>query len=76
MDEYRIQIIKETRKPITVIARRAQRVGYEFEQTVTASIFMFSEPLAAWLEATARESHTVEDRADKVAQSLKGRDRK
>lgn len=63
----------ETRKPITGSVTRVQRVGYAYEQARTASIFMFTEPLAAWLEATAQESCTMQDWADEVAQLLKSK---
>jgi hypothetical protein len=55
MDEQPVQLIKETRRPIAATARHARRVDYEYERAGTASIFMFTEPLSAWREATARE---------------------
>ena len=54
MDEQPVQLIKETRPPIPATKRHAQRVDYEYERAGTASIFMFTEPLAGWREATAR----------------------
>ena len=46
MDEKPVQVIKETREPITATRRHAKRVDYEYERAGTASIFMFTEPLA------------------------------
>lgn len=76
MDEQPVQLIKETRKPIEATAKRVRRVDYKYERAGTASIFMFTEPLAGWREATARESRTKEDWADEVARLLEGKYRK
>lgn len=53
MDEQPVQLIKETRQPIPAVSR-AKRVDYEYERAGTASIFLFTDPLAGWREATAR----------------------
>ena len=76
MDEQPVQLIKETRKPIAATANHARRVDYEYERAGAASIFMFTEPLAGWREATARESRTKLDWAEEVARLLEGRYRK
>ena len=55
MDEQPVQLIKETRQPIPATRRHAKRIDYEYERAGTASIFMFTEPLAGWREATARD---------------------
>jgi hypothetical protein len=73
MDEQPVQLIKETRKPIAATAKHARRVDYEYERAGTASIFMFTEPLRGWREATARESRTKLDWAQEVARLLEGR---
>ena len=46
MDEQPVQLIKETRRPIPATKRHARRIDYEYERAGTASIFMFTEPLA------------------------------
>jgi hypothetical protein len=56
MDEQPVQLVKETRKPIEATAKHPRRVDYEYERAGTASIFMFTEPLAGWRMATARQS--------------------
>jgi hypothetical protein len=46
MDEQPVQLIKETREPIPATRQHAKRIDYEYERAGTASIFMFTEPLA------------------------------
>ena len=76
MDEQPVQLIKETRQPIAATAEHARRVDYEYERAGTASIFMFTEPLAGWRSATARETKTKIDWAHEVAALLEGRYRR
>jgi len=73
MDEQPVQLHKETRLPIAATAKHPQRVDYEYERAGTASIFMFTEPLAGWREATVRERRTKTDWAIEVARLLEGR---
>jgi hypothetical protein len=73
MDEQPVQLVKEIRQPIAATAKRPRRVDYEYERAGTASIFMFTEPLAGWREATARESKTKMDWALEVSRLLDDR---
>ena len=73
MDEQPVQLIKETRAPIAATAQRPRRVDYEYERAGTASIFLFSEPLAGWRQATARARRTKADWAVEVAGLVEGR---
>jgi hypothetical protein len=73
MDEQPVQLIKETRQPIPATKDHPQRVDYEYERAGTASIFMFSEPLSGWRQATAREKRTKVDWAIEVARLVEGR---
>ena len=73
MDEQPVQLHRETRIPIAATAKHPKRVDYEYERAGTASIFMFTEPLAGWREATVRERRTKTDWAIEVAQLLEGR---
>jgi hypothetical protein len=73
MDEQPVQLIKETRRPIPATKRHAKRIDYEYERAGTASIFMFTEPLAGWREATARATKTKLDWAQEVARLMEGR---
>jgi hypothetical protein len=70
MDEQPVQLIGETRVPISATKRHPERVDYEYERRGTASIFMFAEPLAAFRQATARPQRTKVDWALEVAQLL------
>ena len=76
MDEQPVQLIKETRKPIEGTSKHPRRVDYEYERAGTANIFMFTEPLVGWREATARELKTKIDWAREMARLLDGRYRK
>jgi DDE superfamily endonuclease len=73
MDEQPVQLIKETRKPIEGTAKHGRRVDYEYERAGTANIFMFTEPLSGWRQATAREFKTKVDWAVEMASLLNGR---
>lgn len=73
MDEQPMQLIKETRQAIAATKNHPQRVDYEYERAGTASIFMFTEPLVGWREATARTQRTKVDWAFEMAYLLEGR---
>jgi DDE superfamily endonuclease len=70
MDEQPVQLIGETRVPIKATKQHPERVDYEYERKGTASIFMFSEPLAGFRQASARPRRTKVDWALEVAQLL------
>src|SRR3989304_5456932 len=76
MDEQPVQLVKETRQPIAATAKHPRPVDYEYERAGTASIFMFTEPLSGWREATARPSKTKVDWAIEMARLLDGRYKK
>lgn len=73
MDEQPVQLIKETRTPIKATAKHPSRVDYEYERAGTANIFMFTEPLSGWRQATARACKTKVDWAIEMATLLEGR---
>ena len=73
MDEQPVQLIKDVRAPIDETVEHARRVDYEYERAGVANIFMFTEPLAGWREAFARETKTKMDWALAVAELLEGR---
>ena len=73
MDEQPVQLVKETRPPVAATKARPRRVDYEYERAGTASVFLFSEPLAGWRQATARARRTKADWAVEVAGLLEGR---
>lgn len=73
MDEQPVQLIKETRQPKAATKEHPRRVDYEYERAGTASIFMFTEPLSGWREASARPRRTKVDWAIEMANMLEGR---
>jgi len=70
MDEQPVQLHKETRKPIAATRRHARRVDYEYERCGTACVFMFTEPLSGWRQASARPRRTKVDWALEMASLL------
>lgn len=73
MDEQPVQLTKEVRIPITATKNHPRRPDYEYERAGTACIFMFTEPLAGWREATVRKRRTKVDWAKEMARLLLGR---
>ncbi len=76
MDEQPVQLHKETRRSIPATKKHARRVDYEYERCGTACIFMFTEPLSGWREATARPQRTKVDWALEMARLLDTRYKK
>ncbi len=66
MDERPVQLVSETRAPLTARPGRLRRVDYEYRRAGTASVFMFSEPLGSWRRATARQRRTAVDWAKEM----------
>ena len=73
MDEQPIQLLKETRRPISGTKRHPRRVDYEYERAGTASIFMFCEPLSGWRQVSVRNRRTKVDWAQEVEELLRSR---
>jgi hypothetical protein len=76
MDEQPVQLHQETRKPTPATKNHARRIDYEYERCGTACIFMFTEPLSGWREATARPHRTKVDWALEMARLLDTRYKK
>jgi len=70
MDEQPIQLLNETRAPISATQNHPKRVDYEYERCGTASIFMFTEPLAGKREVTVRDRRTKMDWAFEMEKLL------
>jgi hypothetical protein len=70
MDEQPIQLLDEIRAPIAATLNHPERIDYEYERAGTASIFMFTEPLAGKREVTVRERRTKVDWAIEVEKLL------
>ena len=73
MDEQPVQLLKETRRPISATKSHPRRVDYEYGRAGTASIFMFAEPLSGWREVRIREQRTKVDWALEMAALLRTR---
>ena len=71
MDEQPIQLLKDTRASIAATENHPTRVDYEYERAGTASIFMFSEPLAGKRDVSVRPRRTKIDWAFEVDRILK-----
>jgi len=71
MDEQPIQLLKETRTPIAATKQHPKRVDYEYERAGTASIFMFTEPLAGKRKVSVRAQRTKVDWAFEVEALLR-----
>jgi hypothetical protein len=71
MDEQPVQLLKETRTPIPATKHHPRRVDSEYERAGTASLFLFSEPLAGWRQVTVRERRTKLGWAWEVAALLR-----
>ena len=67
MDEQPIQLQRAICPPQPATQKHGKRVDYEYERAGTASIFMFTEPLAGWREVRVRETRTKIDWATEVA---------
>lgn len=70
MDEQPVQLIKEKVLPIPPKAEHPERIDHEYERNGTASIFMFTEPLAGWRSVRVREQRTAIDWAEEIKQLL------
>ena len=76
MDEQPIQLLKDTRESIPATKNHPARVDYEYERAGTASIFMFSEPLAGKRDVSVRASRTKMDWAIEMERLLRTQYRK
>jgi len=67
MDEQPVQLLKETRVPITATKAHVKRVDDEYERAGTASIFTCTEPLSGWRTVRVRKPRTKVDWAIEMA---------
>lgn len=70
MDEQPIQLIGETRIPIPATINHPEIIDYEYRRNGTANIFMFTEPLNSWRNATVRITKTKNDWALEIKELL------
>lgn len=61
MDEQPVQLTREVRPPVEATQDHPKRIDYEYERAGTASLFVFTEPLAGWRSVKARDRRTKVD---------------
>ena len=66
MDEQPVQLIGETRIPLSVQPGQVEKYDYEYRRNGTAVNFMFTEPLASWRKVDVRETKTMIDWAREI----------
>lgn len=70
MDEQPVQLVKETRLPLPAQPGHPEAIDYEYERNGTATIFLFTEPLAGWRKVVVSERRTAVDWAQQIQQLL------
>ncbi len=70
MDEHPVQLVKETRVPLTTRRGQPERYDYEYERNGTAVNFMFTEPLSGWRKVCVRQRKTALDWAQEIKDLL------
>ena len=70
MDEHPVQLVKETRVPVTTRPGKPERYDYEYERNGTAVNFMFTEPLSCWRKVRVRQRKTALDWAQEIKELL------
>jgi len=70
MDEQPVQLVKETRRPVPAAPGRRRRIDYEYERAGTASVFLFTAPLARWRRTSVRPRRTAVDWAEEMRRLL------
>jgi hypothetical protein len=73
MDEQPVQLLKDTRPMIQATLSHPRRPDYEYERAGTASVFMFTEPLAGWRDVRVRPTRTKVDWAEEMDELLSTR---
>ena len=70
MDEHPVQLVKETRVPLTTRPGKPERYDYEYERNGTAVNYMFTEPLSGWRKVCVRQRKTALDWAHEIKDLL------
>ena len=70
MDEKPLQLLDETRAPLTMEPGKPERQDGEYIRNGTCSIFLFTEPLAGWRHVTACHRRTKTDWANQIRDLL------
>lgn len=66
MDEKPYQLLGEAKEPLPMRPGDTQKTDSEYVRKGTCSIFVFTEPLAGWRHATAREQRRATDWAEEI----------
>ena len=66
MDEQPVQLIGETRIPLSVQPGQVEKYDYEYRRNGTAVNFMFTEPLVSRRKVNVRETKTMIDWAQEI----------
>lgn len=66
MDEQPVQLIGETRIPLSSQPGQVEKYDYEYRWNGTSVNFMFTEPLASWRKVNVRETKTMIDWAQEI----------
>lgn len=66
MDEKPYQLLGEAREPLPMRPGKRKKLDYEYVREGTASIFLFSEPLAGGRHTSVRERRTAIDWANEI----------
>lgn len=66
MDEQPVQLISESRTPLSMRPGDTQKVDYEYVREGTCNIWMFVEPLAGWRSVRVTKTKTAVDWAHQV----------
>lgn len=70
MDEQPVQLVKETRTPLPAKPGQSESVDYEYERNGTATLFLFTEPLAGWRKTVVSDHRTAVDWAIEIQRLL------
>jgi hypothetical protein len=66
MDEQPIQLIRETRTPLSGLPGFVERYDFEYERNGTANHFMFVDPMKGWRKVNVRDRKTACDWAEEI----------
>ncbi len=66
MDEKPYQLLDDVRESLPIKPGSTEKIDYEYVRNGTCSIFLFTEPLAAWRHAEALPRRTRADWAGKI----------
>jgi DDE superfamily endonuclease len=61
LDETSVQLVAETRTPLSMAPGQPARYDYEYERNGVANLFMLTEPLRGWREVVVGDHRTAID---------------